>query len=244
MKAAPEIQRRLLDVQGVDTAIAQLEHRKRALPEHAEIADGAKRRAAILESITATQTEVGDLDLDVSKAESDLVPVRERKARNQQRVDAGAADPKALTALIDEIEHLGRRISDLEDAQLEVMERHEDATARLEALKRDRSEIETSLRSLMARRDEQVGDLDAQLAQKAAERATLALDMPADVLALYDRIRERSGGVGAARLAGRRCTGCQIEATSVALDRYQAAPADDIVRCEECERILVRGADA
>jgi len=244
MKAAPEIQRRLLDIQAVDTAIAQLEHRKRALPEHAEIADGAKKRAAVLESITATQTEVSDLDLEVSKAESDLVPVRERKERNQQRVDAGAADPKALTALIDEIAHLGKRISDLEDAQLEVMEQHEDAVARLESLKRDRSEIDASLRALIARRDEQVADLDVQMADKAAERTAMVADVPADVLALYDRIREHGGGVGAAKLVGRRCTGCQIEATAADLARYQALPADEVARCVECERILVRGTDA
>jgi len=244
MKAAPEIQRRLLDVQGVDTAVAQLEHRKRSLPEHAEIAEHAKKRAAILEAITATKTEVSDLELQVAKAESDLVPVRERKARNQQRVDAGAADPKALTALIDELAHLGRRISDLEDAQLEVMERHEDATARLEALQRDRAAVETSLRGLMARRDAQVTQLDAQLAAKATERASLVAAMPDDLVALYDRIRERSGGRGAAEFVGRRCGGCQIEATAAAVARYQDAAPDDVLRCEECERILVRGMEA
>ncbi len=244
MKAAPEAQRRLLDVQRVDTGIAQLEHRKRALPEHAQIAADAKRRAAIMEAITATSTEVSDLDLEVAKAESDLVPVRERRERNQQRVDAGAADPKALSALIDEIEHLGKRISDLEDAQLDVMERHEDAEERLKKLQAERAEIEKTMRAAMTSRDTQVAEIDAELAAKAAERAELIADVPADLLALYDRIRERSGGLGAAELVGRRCTGCQIEANPSAVAQYLAAPADDVVRCEECERILVRGAHA
>ena len=244
MKAAPEVQRRLLDVQAVDTAIAQLEHRKRSLPEHAQIADGAKRRAVLLESITAAETVVGDLELDVAKAEADLVPVRERKARNQQRVDAGAADPKALSALIDEIAHLGRRIGELEDVQLEVMERLEEATARLASLRAQRVEVETGLRASMASRDEQVAELDAQLAVHQAERAELAAGVPSELLALYDRIRARSGGVGAAPLDGRRCGGCQLEATAAALTRYTSAAPDEVLRCEECERVLVRKAAA
>ena len=242
MKAAPEVQRRLLDVQAVDTTIAQLEHRKRSLPEHAQIADGAKRRAALLDSITATETVVGDLELDVAKAEADLVPVRERKARNQQRVDAGAADPKALSALIDEIAHLARRIADLEDVQLEVMERLEEAAAGLEGLRAQRAEVEAELRASMASRDGQVAELDAQLADHQAERAALAAGIPDELLALYDRIRTRSGGVGAALLDGRRCGGCQLEATASALTRYMAAAPDEVLRCEECERVLVRKA--
>ena len=244
MKAAPEVQRRLLDVQAVDTAIAQLEHRKRSLPEHAQIADGALRRATLIESITAAETVVGDLERDVAKAEADLVPVRERKTRNQQRVDAGAADPKALSALIDELAHLGRRIGELEDVQLEVMEQLEEATSGLESLRAQRVEIEAGLRSAMASRDKQVAELDAQLADQQAERALLVADVPADLVALYDRIRSRAGGVGAALLDGRRCSGCQLEATAAAMTRYTSAPPDEVLRCDECERVLVRKAAA
>jgi len=242
MKAAPQFQRQLLDVQAVDTAIAQTEHRKRSLPEHAQIAELAKRRAGILDALVAARTAVGDLELEVAKAEADLVPVHERRTRNQQRVDAGAADPKALSALIDEIAHLDRRISDLEDAQLEVMERLDAANAEQARLTDARAQIEESLRGLMASRDAQVAELDEVLAGHQGERAQLTSGIPADLLALYDRIRERSGGVGAAPLQGVRCGGCQLEATPAAIAVYHAAPDDEILRCEECDRILVREA--
>ena len=242
MKAAPQFQRRLLDVQAVDTAIAQVEHRRRSLPEHAQIAEAAKQRAAILDALVAVKTQVSDLELDVEKAEADLVPVKERRARNQQRVDAGAADPKALTALIDEIAHLDRRISDLEDEQLDLMEKLEEATARQEKLSADRTDIENTLRALMAARDAQTAEMDVQIADFQAERAQLVTDIPSDLLALYDRIRERSGGVGAAELRGGRCGGCQLEATAGGMAAYRAAADDEVLRCEECDRILVREA--
>ncbi|MDR1712465.1 MAG: hypothetical protein LBR58_11555 [Propionibacteriaceae bacterium] len=240
MKAAPSAQRLLLDVQAVDTAIAQEEHKRKTLPEHAQIAEGQKIRRSLIEAITAADTVVGDLEAAVAKAEADLVPVKERQARNQKRVDDGAADPKALQAMIDELAHLERRISDLEDAQLDVMERLETATAERAELAAQRAECEKGLRALMTSRDDQVADIDAQLAVEQDKRAALAADVPADLLALYDKIRARAGGVGAARLAGKRCEGCQLEATASALDRYLSAADDDVLRCEECDRILVR----
>ncbi|MGC3952912.1 MAG: C4-type zinc ribbon domain-containing protein [Propionicimonas sp.] len=243
MKAAPQAQRKLLELQAVDTTIAQLEHRRRTLPEHAQIAQGQKTRAQLSESIVAASTVVGDLELDLQKAEADLVPVRERLVRDQQRLDSGAVtDGKQLTALVDEIEHLKRRISDLEDIQLEAMENHENATAEHDQLVAERGELETSLRALIAARNEQVAEIDADLAQQRAGREKIAAELPEDLTALYQRIAERNGGVGVGLLQGRRCGGCQLEATSSALAAYQSAPADEVVRCEECDRILVREA--
>lgn len=243
MKADVEAQRRLLDLQAVDTAIAQLEHRRRSLPEHAAIADGQRARARLGEALVAARTSVSDLELEVAKAENDLVPVRERRVRDRQRLDDGLVnDPKALSALMDEITHLGKRINDLEDIQLELMERLEQAQSERDSLLERRGEVENSLRALIASRDEQTAELDAELAVHQRGRAALVAVLPGDLVALYDRLRVKSGGLGAAALRGRRCSGCQLEATATALAEYAAAPADDVLRCEECQRILVRDA--
>lgn len=243
MKADPTAQLRLLDLQAEDTAIAQLEHRRRSLPEHAALAEARTTRAHLGEDLVAARTRVGDLQLDVEKAESDLVPVRERQARDQQRVDAGTVtDPKQLSAMLEEIAHLGRRISDLEDVELEVMEQLESATAEQDQKAAELAELEDSMRALIASRDAQVAELDAELAGHQGSRDGIAGEIPADLLALYDRIRERSGGLGAAELKGRRCGGCQLEATPSALTGYAEAAPDEVLRCEECERVLVRTA--
>lgn len=241
MKAAPAAQLRLLDLQAEDTAIAQIEHRRRSLPEHASIAAARGARAKLGESLVAARTRVGDLQLDVEKAEADLVPVRERRERDRQRVDSGSVtDPKQLNALLDEIEHLGRRISDLEDAELEVMEALETATAERDELGVELTSLENSMRELIASRDAQVAQLDAEQADHQRTRDAIVAEIPAELLALYDRIRARAGGVGAAALRGRRCSGCQLEATATALAGYAAATPDEVLRCEECERVLVR----
>jgi predicted nucleic acid-binding Zn-ribbon protein len=48
------------------------------------------------------------------------------------------------------------------------------------------------------------------------------------------------GGVGAAELRQRRCTGCQLEINAAELREFAAAAEDEVLRCEECGRILIR----
>lgn len=245
MKAAPDAQRRLLDLQAVDTTIAQLHHRRRQLPEHAEIGKARSERAALMEEIVAMKTRVFDLEQEQARSESDLRPVRERKTRDQRRVDDGSiTDPKQLRALLDEIEHLGRRISDLEDAELELMEEFETAQAALAELTARKASGDEELRALIERRDAQLSRLDAELEEAASERARITGSIPADLHALYTKIAERSGGTGAALLKQGRCGGCQLQLTNADLARYRAAAADEVLRCEECNRILVRTAES
>lgn len=241
MKAAASAQLRLLDLQAEDTAIAQLTHRKSALPEHAVIAEGKAARVKLAASLVEVRTRIGDLKLEVEKAESDLVPVRERLARDIKRRDDGlVTDQRGFAALNDEIEHLGGRISDLEDAELEAMEQLEAANAEEAQLAEELTDLENSVRAVIASRDEQTLQADAESSAHQAKRDALAAELPADLVALYDRIRVRAGGRGAAELKGRRCSGCQLEATQTALAEYLAAAPDEVLRCEECERILIR----
>ncbi len=245
MQAAATAQSKLLELQAIDTAIAQLEHRKRSLPEHAQIAEQQQLRRRQGELLIAANTVVSDLELEQAKAETDLQPVRDRLARDQQRVNNGSVtDPKQLNALLDEIQHLKRRISDLEDAELEVMERLEEATAARDELAGARTGGEAGLRALLAGRDEQLAALDGQLVAEQADRTSVSAQIPSDLIDLYDRVRVRSGGTGAAALIRRRCSGCQLEVTAAALNRFRAASPDEVLRCEECNRILVRTAES
>ncbi|MDO5534465.1 MAG: C4-type zinc ribbon domain-containing protein [Propionibacteriaceae bacterium] len=241
MKAAVEAQRRLLDLQASDTAIAQLDHRRATLPETAQARALQADRARAAERCIAADTAVSDLNGDLAKAEADLVPVRERLARNEKRIaDGSVSDPKALQGLLDEVKHLHQRISDLEDAQLEAMERLETAREAADRANEAKSELETQMRSVLAVREEKLGELASARGQHELERDAIAAAVPGDLLALYTRIAEKSGGVGAALLRHGRCGGCQLEANSADLNRYRAAAEDEVLRCEECNRILVR----
>ena len=148
--------------------------------------------------------------------------------------------PADLERMQHELQSLERRITTLEDAELEVMEQLEEAQAHAQRLTEELAAIEQRLDTLVVSRDEKTSAVDAELAQLATERGPLVERLPADLVALYDRLREQKGGVGAAELRGRACGGCRLTLDHAELGRISQLPPDEVVRCEECSRILVR----
>lgn len=242
MKASPEAQRRLLDLQAVDTALAQLAHRRRSLPELAEIDAVSRELSALEDERVRAQVAVDDLERDISRFEKDIEQVRIRKERDQKRLDSGGA-LREIEGLQHELATLNRRQSELEDAELELMEKKEAAESalaevqgRLDAASGRRAEAER-------RRDEALAEITKEEEFKTSARGPLAADLPADLVTLYDKIRLDSG-LGAALFKSGRCGGCRIELYGADLARVKAAAADEVVRCEECRRIMVRTSES
>lgn len=244
MLAEPADQRTLLTLADLDGEIGRVQHAARTLPQHQAIASLMEARQGVTEELVASTTEADDLAVAVAKAEADLVPVRARLEREEKRIhDGSVSDSKILRSLTDEVAHLHRRISDLEDAQLEVMGAHEEAVAHRDAIAQRKAEIETRLRDEVATRDEAVSKLRQEAQDLAATRAPIAAKLPADLIKLYEKMRA-SSGAGAALLRAGRCGGCQLQLTPADLDAYRKAPANQVVRCVECDRILVRTAES
>ena len=245
IRADKGAQLRLLDLQTVDTTLARLNHRRQTLPQHAVIANLRTARAAVASDLVAADTRISDLELEQAKAETDLEPVRERLSRNQTRITNGAiADPKALSSMLDEVTHLKKRISDLEDAELEVLEQLDAAMASQETLRVRAEQVDTDLAAAIADRDRQLATLNAEMDGLRQQRTEIEPVIPGDLLALYDRIGASHGGIGAAELRARRCTGCQLEVNAADLRVFSAAAEDEVLRCEECGRILIRTAQS
>ncbi|WP_055481305.1 DUF7581 domain-containing protein [Sphaerimonospora mesophila] len=240
MKAAPEAQKRLLDLAELDAGLDRLGHRRRTLPELAEIDELSKQFAALATRVIAAETDAGDLARDQAKAESDVDTVRARAERDQKRLDSGQiASPRDLASLQSEIASLRRRQDDLEEVVLEIMERREAAETQVTTLKSERDKAAAALRAAEDRRDAALAEIDKEAAELRERRPPIAGDVPADVLALYEKLREQSG-IGAAMLHGGRCLGCRTSLSIADLNRIRAAARDEVVRCEECRRILVR----
>jgi predicted nucleic acid-binding Zn-ribbon protein len=242
VKASPEAQRRLLDLQAVDTALAQLAHRRKSLPELAEIDTVARELSALEDERVRAQVAVDDLDRDISRFEKDIEQVRQRKERDQKRLDSGGA-LREIEGLQHELATLNRRQSELEDAELELMEQRESAEATLNEVRDRLAAAQERRTQAERRRDEAMADIAKEAEFKTSSRGPLAADLPADLVALYDKIRLESG-LGAALFRSGRCGGCRIELYGADLGRVKAAAPDDVVRCEECRRIMVRTAES
>ncbi len=195
--------------------------------------------------LVAARTEESDTAREQTKAEQDVDQVRQRAARDQKRLDSGAVtSPKDLENLQREIASLARRQSDLEDVVLEVMERRESAQERAAELATRVESLEAKAAETEQRKTESLSGIDAEGFSVAKQREVLAGEVPTDLLALYDKLRGQSGGVGAARLYQKRCEGCRLELNITELNEVRSAPRDAVVRCENCLRILVRTADS
>ncbi|MFI6863245.1 zinc ribbon domain-containing protein [Streptomyces sp. NPDC050421] len=245
MNAAPADQIRLLDVQALDQRLSQLAHRRNSLPEHAEIESLTADLAQLRDLLVASTTEESDTAREQTKAEHDVDQVRQRAARDQQRLDSGAVtSPKDLESLQREIVSLAKRQGDLEDVVLEVMERRESAQERVTELTDRVAAVQAKVDDATARRDAATQEIDTETATVTKEREVVAGSVPADLLKLYDKLRAQQGGVGAARLYQRRCEGCRLELNITEVNDVKAASRDTVLRCENCHRILVRTADS
>ncbi|WP_182111422.1 zinc ribbon domain-containing protein [Actinotalea sp. JY-7876] len=239
---APD-QLRLLDVQALDTRAQQLAHQRRVHPAHERATELASRLADLEAAYVTSKTAVSDLRREVAKAEADVEQVRTRAARDQARLASAAVSAKDAQALTHEIAALARRQSDLEEIELEVMERLEAHEATLAEVGKARDEVLAQQEEAAGILERALATLDEELAQVAAEREQVAHGLDAGLLALYDRLRAQLGGSGAAALRGRRCEGCRLDLNPSDVEKIKAAPPEQVVRCEECGRILVRGAD-
>ncbi len=193
----------------------------------------------------AAQTEESDCAREQTKAEQDVDQVRQRAVRDQQRLDSGAvSSPKDLESLQHEIASLAKRQGDLEDVVLEVMERREAAQERVGELTERVSSVQAKVDDATGRREAAQQEIDGEIATVTKEREVVAASVPADLLALYEKLRVQQGGVGAARLYQRRCEGCRLELNITELNEVRAAAPDAVVRCENCRRILVRTSES
>ena len=240
MKAPPETQLRLLELADLDTELTRLEHRRRGLPEVAEVEKIEARDAELRDAIAAAQASERDLAREQFKAEADVEQVRSRATRDRERLGAGqVSSPRELESLQSEIASLERRQSELEDVELEVMERREVAQATYDGLVEERDQLSARRETAAAKRDEVLAELAGQSGKATEQRTSVATGIPEDLLALYDKLHAQHG-VGAAALRRGQCQGCRLSLNTVDLNRIRAADKDEVLRCEECRRILVR----
>lgn len=241
MKAEPAAQARLLDLQELDTALQRADHRARNLPEATEAAALKERVDELEAELIATQTKVSDVARKQRKAERDVEQVRDRADRDAKRMDSGqVTNAKELQNLQSEIESLARRQSELEEVVLEVMERAEELSGEAARLSTLHEETLAEHTEAVARRDTVAAGIQWDRTRLTQDRERVSEEVPDDLLALYDKLRGQYDGVGAAPLRYGRCEGCKLALSTAELNEIKATPADEIVRCEDCRRILVR----
>lgn len=236
-------QRRLLDVQALDTRLNKLAHGRRSHPTIATLTELGGRVEDLDRARTAAVMLVTDTRREQAKAEQDVEQVRTRAARDAERLNAGAGSPKDLQALQSEIETLGRRQGVLEEIELEVMERLETAERDLAAIEEQRAAIGSQVESVQAEQATAFADLDGEIGTVTASRARLVEGLDAGLLALYERVRAQTGGLAAVALRGEATEGIQVPLSLTERAAIREAPAEEVIRSEDYGYLLIRVED-
>ena len=231
----------LLGVQELDTHLDQLRHRLAALAERGELAEVELAEAELATRRASVEERATDLARSQKRLEDEIASVEAKRAETDARLYSGTITaPRELQALQDEVSALGRRTSDLEDELLDVLtatEPVDEARAALDgeaaALAARRADVESRL----AAAEDEIG---AEVASVEARRQEAAADLSPEQLSEYERRRSSLGGIAIARLVGTSCGGCHLTLSAVEIDRIRKLSPDELVACEECDRLLVR----
>lgn len=242
MKANPSDQLQILDIQRMDFHVATLQNKAAALPEIAELLAKTQRLTVIRDLKIAAQTQISDIKRELSRAESDVEQVVARLERDEKRLSDGSSTPKELEKLQHEVQTLTGRRSDLEEVELEIMIRIDSVKARLDELKSEEDSLTMQATEIEARKASALAAIESEVAATLSERSATVAVIEGALVDLYEKIRSKNNGTGAAALREGRCDGCHLAINSVELSRMKTLASDEIVRCEECRCILVRGA--
>lgn len=231
----------LLEVQACDTAADQLAHRRATLPARAALAALTASSVTLDQQLEALEPGIHVLERTQKRLEDEVATTEDKAAATERQLYSGTVTaPRELQAMQHELASLRRRISTLEDELLEVMEQREPLDVDAARLRTERDDVSTRAAAVSSELAADEAAIDGELGEVRAQRRGLGGEVPAALLARYEKIRDRSGGVGIARLDGNRCTGCHLVLPNREVDELRRAPADEVVLHDECGRILVR----
>lgn len=231
----------LLSVQEHDSAVDRLRHRRTTLPERAELAELEDELAALERQLVEVTGRRDEVSRRQKRFEDELALVEGKMAEISARLYSGAITiPRELQAMQGEVESLRRRAGSLEDEVLEAMSDREPLDEEIARLEGERARRDAEGGRLRAGIAEIEASIEAELASEQAARQEAAATLPADLSALYERLRTQLGGIGAARLVNGRCAGCHLTLPATELDRIRKEPPDAVIRCDQCGRLLVR----
>ena len=242
MKAAPEDQVVLLDLQRLDNDVTRLSHRITSLQKGDRLTELGASAASLRAELAAATGRVEDAERDLARLESDIATAQARIQRDTTMLQ-NVTNAKDAAGLQSEMDSLDRRVGDLETAELEVMEQLDVHRARVGDIEAQLAQVDADRAALVGERDAEIARVEADRQSAVASRAAVAAKVPADLLALYDRQRARYG-FGASLLQGGVSTASGVTLTASDLQTIRQAAPDDVVLCPDSDAILVRTAES
>jgi uncharacterized protein len=232
----------LLELQHLDSRVDELRARRSGLPERTLLREGeaamaelvrrgaeaAERRVTLAREERRTAGSVNDLEARTREVESTLYSGRVTAIRE-------------LEALQLELRECQRRQAEREDEELLVMEQQEQLDGEIAAMDARQELLGIQAAELRAVIEAAESQIDTEIEHLVAQRSALTPQLPAPVLAVYEKLRSlpRLGGKVAVSVAGGACGGCKMIIPTILTSRLHRTPPETTVQCLHCQRILV-----
>ncbi|MEY2849093.1 MAG: hypothetical protein RI885_1760 [Actinomycetota bacterium] len=238
LKASPDDQAHLLEVQAIDTKLRQLDHRAKTLPQLATLASIATETEQVRLVTLDVTGRLEDARAELARIESDVSLVETRITRDDARLQSSSS-VKDVAGLESELTGLRRRRDELEEIELAVMERVEELEKEAAATSGASDDLRTRVTEVELERDAALAALASERSHAQANRQTIVAKLPVDLMALFDRQQARYG-FGASLLRGGVSEASGVRMLENELARVRAAAPDDVLICPDSQAILVR----
>lgn len=240
LPATLEEQRRLYDLQQVDVAVRQLEHRRANLAEQRALDETNETLRRIAHEYATSKERLEELQRQQSRHEQEIAAIDSRRKTEEGRMYSGVINSeKEHEALRNELASLRSRKRDLEDALLEIMEEQEQLESSVESLKQRHTDLNGKIGELESARDAAATDIDAELNERRAERDKIAAELPEEIRDYYEELKTRKQDIAVAALQGTVCAGCRLQLTPTELEEVEERVARGLAKCPQCDRIVV-----
>lgn len=236
---ATPVAAQLIELQDLDTRLDRLGHARRNAPEHGQLDAARSDAQQAAQRRAERQARFGTIDEQIAANEKESEQLGITRDRLQAQLRTVFATREA-EALMHEIDTINARRGELDDAELAALEEQEQLMSELDADESTEPQRVEAVGAAQAALDEVLADFDSQIAAASDERTSQVSDIPEALVARYERLRSKLGGVGVARLDGRQCTGCHLDLSPGELDLVRHAADDELVECPQCSRLLVR----
>jgi predicted nucleic acid-binding Zn-ribbon protein len=241
MKASYNDQRAILEVQLLDDQVASLAKREAGMPETVALNSTVIKRNNVRDFRIAAETERADVKRELARAEGDVEQIVTRIQRDEARLNSGTGTPKELEQTQHELVTLGQRRAELEEAELTIMVQVEGITARIDELTAEEEKLAAEIADLEIKRENALTIIINERSVLSNKRESAAAPIAQELKDLYAKLVADNNGNGAALLVGNECKGCHLTINTTEVARISTLSAEEVVRCEQCRCILVRG---
>lgn len=241
MKASPSDLQAILEVQHLDDQLASLRQREEKLPEAIALNAVVIKRNNVRDLRIAAETECTDVKRELVRAEGDVEQIVNRITRDEARLASGSGTPKELEQTQHELGTLNVRRAELEEAELTIMVNVEAINTRIAELSAEEANLSAEVADLEKAKESALKDIANERASVQAQRAQIVAPIGEELMKLYIKLVADNNGNGAAMLVGNECKGCHLTINTTEVARIASLPSDEVIRCEQCRCILVRG---